>query len=1153
MVNRLSPCNPDRLRSYLDDALSSDEQADLAGHLDRCGTCQKALERLAAGSGLWRDLRHLGGSSDASMMGPIAENRTGGPRGRSKPAAGREGLEFLAPSDDPAYLGRVGLYQVIGVLGEGGMGMVLKAFDPSLSRVVAIKVLAPQMAASGAARRRFSREAKAAAAVVHEHVISIYAVDNDPVSSLPYLVMPCIAGPSLQERIDRDGPLRIEEVLRIGRQTALGLAAAHAQGLVHRDIKPSNILLENGVERVKITDFGLARAMDDASQSQSGLLAGTPQYMSPEQARGEASDHRSDLFSLGSVLYAMCAGHSPFRAKTTMGVLRRVCDESPRPLVEINPEVPEELESVIERLHAKDPAGRYQTAAEVAEVLGQQLAQLQRPGARATRRTTAARPQPVAAKLPPARKALPIDDWAPVRPHLRVERFVVPALLILFCLGVVGATIGWEATPLAASLLLLLGVTAAGTAAHLGRQGIRSLGWHSIALLLLLGLVAVGTSAWFTPLGPVAPQAVLAAGFADPPGAGQQTSRDRSGPAEIVPSPAESDRPTIVGSGTPATKAWNLADFTSVEIIHPFRAEVSRADRFAVSVTADDNVLDHIQVVKEGTRLRIGLESNRTYRLRRDSLKVAIAMPALDSLDLSHGARASINRFESHRLFEARASHGSLLEGTMVAGRLLIQATHGSEVGLKGTAETARLVAAHGSELPLDGLAFRDAEIQLSHGSTATIDAKPDNSLKVGLHHGSTMSGGIQGGTLNLEAGHGCVASLKGSARMARLAGTFSSRFPLGGLTVETAEVHLGHGSSATVHATNTLDYSLEFSSSLKYLGNPTIGTSSKSHGSSAQMIRSDDAEAKNAGEAGQVQRRPTRTGRAEQRGDEIITIDLRSWGDGDRTIQIHTNQSGDPAGVIVGSGQQATRPVDVKDFTAIKVEHSLRAEVTRGDAFQVRMTADDNILDRIEAVREGSTLRIGLARGNYRLQARPVVSISLPILEGIELSGASRATIQGFASDRPFHLHTSGASQLEGSIRAGDVDFDISGASKLKLEGSARGARILASGASKLDLAGWQVNGEKLIIDVSGATSARLSGSARAATLKAEGASQLQLADLALEAADVVVGGASTVTVRVKSLLNYDVSSVSTLVYHGEPTIGQAKKTGRSSVSHRP
>src|SRR5262249_20259700 len=162
-------------------------------------------------------------------------------------------------------------------------------------------------------------------AVVHEHVVAIYAVDTDSNCGLPYLVMPYIAGRSLQERIDRDGPLRTEEVLRIGMQTALGLAPAHSQGLVHRDIKPSNILLEKGLARVRITDSGRVGAVHVASQSQSGVVAGTRQSMSPEQARGETVDHRADLFSLGSVLYAMCAGHSPFRAKTMMGVLRRVC------------------------------------------------------------------------------------------------------------------------------------------------------------------------------------------------------------------------------------------------------------------------------------------------------------------------------------------------------------------------------------------------------------------------------------------------------------------------------------------------------------------------------------------------------------------------------------------------------------------------------------------------------------------------------------------------------------------------------------------------------------------------------------------------------------------------------------------------------------
>src|SRR5262249_42963578 len=149
-------------------------------------------------------------------------------------------------------------------------------------------------------------------------------------------VMQYVAGRSLQERIDRDGPLELEAILRIGMQAAAGLAAAHAQGLVHRDVKPANILLENGIERVKITDFGLARAVDDASMTQSGVVAGTPQYMAPEQARAESVDHRADLFSLGSVIYAMCTGRSPFRAETTVAVLKRVCDDTPRPIREVN-------------------------------------------------------------------------------------------------------------------------------------------------------------------------------------------------------------------------------------------------------------------------------------------------------------------------------------------------------------------------------------------------------------------------------------------------------------------------------------------------------------------------------------------------------------------------------------------------------------------------------------------------------------------------------------------------------------------------------------------------------------------------------------------------------------------------------------------------
>jgi uncharacterized protein (TIGR03067 family) len=193
--------------------------------------------------------------------------------------------------------------------------------------------------------------------------------------------MPYVRGTSLQKRLDREGPLSLQETLRIGAQIAAGLAAAHAQGLVHRDIKPANVLLEEGVERVTITDFGLARAADDATITHSGMIAGTPQYMSPEQARGEGVDARSDLFSLGSVLYAMCTGRSPFRAETSYGVLRRITDDEPTAIREINPDVPTWLCQIISRLMAKRPADRYQSAGEVAELLEACLAHVQRPTA----------------------------------------------------------------------------------------------------------------------------------------------------------------------------------------------------------------------------------------------------------------------------------------------------------------------------------------------------------------------------------------------------------------------------------------------------------------------------------------------------------------------------------------------------------------------------------------------------------------------------------------------------------------------------------------------------------------------------------------------------------------------------------------------------
>ncbi len=279
-------------------------------------------------------------------------------------------LSFLAPSNRPGTLGRLDHYEILEVRGHGGFGVVLKAFDEKLNRVVALKVLPPQFATSPLARKRFLREAQAAAAVHNDHVVAIFAVEN---GACPYIAMEYVDGPSLREKIDRDGPMPLEEILRIGHEAACGLAAAHQQGLIHRDIKPGNILLENGAARVKITDFGLARAVDDVSLTKSGMIHGTPAYMAPEQASGEQIDHRADLFSLGSVLYTLATGQMPFQAVGSLAMLKCVKDDATKPIRLSRPDLPEWFEDLVARLHAKEPSQRFQTAQEVADLLAEHL------------------------------------------------------------------------------------------------------------------------------------------------------------------------------------------------------------------------------------------------------------------------------------------------------------------------------------------------------------------------------------------------------------------------------------------------------------------------------------------------------------------------------------------------------------------------------------------------------------------------------------------------------------------------------------------------------------------------------------------------------------------------------------------------------------
>jgi hypothetical protein len=374
--------NDDVLRSVLE----ADEEVmineNLKSHVEQCERCRARLEELAASRDEWSDAADSLNGVGSLSVAAVRDSRSAkiGPDvWRDYPMEWTESMakQLLDAPSHPEMLGRIGRYEVERLLGAGGMGIVFKAYDTELSRPVAIKLLAPHLAASGAGRKRFSREAKAAAAIVHEHVVPIYNVETE--QEKPYMVMHFVAGESLQTRLDREGPLELCEILRIARQIAAGLAAAHAQGLVHRDIKPSNVLLEKGIERALLTDFGLARAADDASLTRTGFHPGTPQYMSPEQACGDSVDARSDLFSLGSVLYVMCTGRAPFRADSSLGILRKITDSEPVPIREINPAVPEWLEGLVEKLMAKRIEDRFQSAAEVATIFEECLAHVQEP------------------------------------------------------------------------------------------------------------------------------------------------------------------------------------------------------------------------------------------------------------------------------------------------------------------------------------------------------------------------------------------------------------------------------------------------------------------------------------------------------------------------------------------------------------------------------------------------------------------------------------------------------------------------------------------------------------------------------------------------------------------------------------------------------
>ncbi len=401
-----------RFQSALRGQAAQADIAALASHLEGCPSCAERLDRGLAGNTLLEAMRgqatvvelpndpallplverllQLSSPSNsvaaknspaksATAKSAIGKSLTGGidlPSEATQAFVGAAGTDplaerfaFLSPPQAADEIGRLGTYRVLKVLGAGGMGVVFQAEDMNLKRKVALKVMRPEASALPTARDRFLREAQAAARVEHEHVVTIHQVGE--VNGVPFLAMPWLKGQSLDEALKRLGTLKPAQAVRVARQIALGLAAAHEHGLIHRDIKPANIWLE-AVQggRVKILDFGLARAeADEMHLTQTGSILGTPAFMAPEQASGANVDQRCDLFSLGVVMYRMVTGLLPFRGESTMAILMALATVTPPTPQSLNAAVPAELSDLIMQLLAKNPADRPATAREVADRL----------------------------------------------------------------------------------------------------------------------------------------------------------------------------------------------------------------------------------------------------------------------------------------------------------------------------------------------------------------------------------------------------------------------------------------------------------------------------------------------------------------------------------------------------------------------------------------------------------------------------------------------------------------------------------------------------------------------------------------------------------------------------------------------------------------
>jgi WD40 repeat protein/tRNA A-37 threonylcarbamoyl transferase component Bud32 len=372
------------VRALLADLLPLDQMTPVLDHLERCPRCtalvaqQGANRTPVSADGMVDTLAEKESSAVEGLLarlyeriGQFAPSTPGDSTlsldGSSAGSSG-EPFSFLMPAQQPDEMGRLSRYRILSVLGSGGMGVVFLAEDSVLQRRVALKVMRPELSRSGDFRERFLREARAVANIEHDHIVTVYHVEED--SGVQMLAMQLLQGETLEDRLRREKRLSAAETARIGRETAEALRAAHERGLIHRDIKPANVWLAGQRGRVKVLDFGLARGVAESSQlTQSGVVLGTPAYMAPEQADGAEVDARADLFSLGAVLYRMATGEPPFRGATPLAILKSLANDTPRPAHQVNPAIPPALGNLIQRLLSKPVADRPSSAAQVAREL----------------------------------------------------------------------------------------------------------------------------------------------------------------------------------------------------------------------------------------------------------------------------------------------------------------------------------------------------------------------------------------------------------------------------------------------------------------------------------------------------------------------------------------------------------------------------------------------------------------------------------------------------------------------------------------------------------------------------------------------------------------------------------------------------------------